>query len=70
MCHVTHLQAARPSKGEQFYIRALLNNHLSALFIDARTIDGVVYSTCQQAVSALSLFINEREAEFVMFEAI
>ncbi|KAI0074753.1 hypothetical protein K474DRAFT_1676861 [Panus rudis PR-1116 ss-1] len=51
--HVTRLHPSRPSEGECFYLRILLQHRPASSFEDLRTIDGVVFPSFQEAAIAL-----------------
>jgi hypothetical protein len=68
--HITRLAAAKPSEGERFYIRSLLQRRPARSFEDLRTVDGTIYPTFQRAAIALGLFVSHQEAEFAMTEAV
>lgn len=68
--HVTRIQAARPSEGERFYLRTILQSKPCTSFTDARTVDHVEYATYQEAACQLGLFTNESEAEMALLEGI
>lgn len=68
--HLTRLMTVKPSAGERFYLRTLLNHRPAVSFADLRTIDGTAYRTYQEAVTALGLFEDVQEAEQAMAEAV
>lgn len=68
--HLARIDSVRPSQGEPFYLRAILQSRPALLFIDARTVNGNVYETFQQAAIALGLFADQNEAQYAMQEAI
>lgn len=68
--HLTQLMAIKPSAGEQFFLRALLNHRAAASYVDLRTIGNTTYATYQEAVTALGLFADVHEAEQAMAEAV
>ena len=59
-----------PSHEEVFYLRTFLQHGAYTSHEDARTVDGVLYDTYQEAVTELGLFVNEKEAEYALLEAI
>jgi hypothetical protein len=68
--HLTRIASAKPSEGERFYIRALLQRRPVRSFEELRTIDGKLYPLFQHAAIALGLFVSHKEAEFAIAEAI
>ncbi len=68
--HVCRLQPARPSEGERFYLRAILQHRAVMSFEDAYTVDGTRYETFQDAANALGLFADDDEGELALLEAI
>lgn len=68
--HATRLQAARPSEGERFYLRSILQHHAVASFTDACTANDIEHQSYQDAASALGLFSDDNEAEHAILEAI
>lgn len=68
--HLTRLMSLRPSAGEVFYLRALLDHCPARSFEHLRTIGGTIYGTFQEAATVLGLFQHRREAEMVMAEAV
>lgn len=68
--HLARIVTVRPSDGEVFYLRALLNARAARSFRDLRTIDGQEYPTFQDAATALGLFEDEHEAEYTLAEAV
>lgn len=68
--HLTRIVSVRPSQGEVFYIRALLNYKPALSFEDLRTVNGEEFPTFQDAATALGLFADRREAEYALAEAI
>ena len=59
-----------PSHGENFYLRTLLQHRPALSFEDARTIDGTLYGTYQEAATELGLFATEKEAKYALLEGI
>lgn len=68
--HATRLQPARPSEGERFYLRTILQHHPVASFTEARTANGIEHESYQDAANALGLFADDNEAEQAILEAI
>lgn len=68
--HVTRLQPARPSEGERFYLRVLLQNRAARSLADCRTIDGQLFPSYQDAAVHLGLFEDDNEAQYAMQEAV
>ena len=68
--HLSRIDPVRPSQGELFYLRAILQSRAVLSFVDARTVNGHVYETFQQTAIALGLFADHNEAHYAMQEAI
>lgn len=68
--HLCRLQPVRPSEGEIFYLRTILQHCPALSFENACTIGGEIYSTFQEAAIAMGLFADNNEAELAMQEAI
>ena len=67
---ITRIHSVLPSRGELFYLRAILQHRPLRSFEDARTVENVIYDTFQQAADALGIFANEKEAEYALNEAV
>jgi hypothetical protein len=70
MAHITRMRAVRPTHGESFHIRHLLDLYPVRSWTELRTIDGVQYDTFQDAAIAAGIFASDNEAELAMREAI
>ena len=68
--HLSRINPVRPSQGELFYLRAILQSRPVLSFIDARTVNDEVYETFQEAAIALGLFADHNEAQYAIHEAI
>lgn len=68
--HVARIQPVAPSQGERFYLRSILVHRPVTSFADARTVDGHVYDTFQEAAAALGIFADQNEAEYALQEAV
>ncbi|PIL35223.1 hypothetical protein GSI_03013 [Ganoderma sinense ZZ0214-1] len=68
--HVARLHTARPTEGERFYFRAILRSRPVRSFVDARTVDGIVLNSFQDAANALGLFADINEGELALTEGI
>lgn len=68
--HVARLYPARPSEGEHFYLRTILQHCPVSSFADALIVDGVSHTYYQDAANALSLFDSMNEGELAINEAI
>jgi hypothetical protein len=68
--HISRIREVRPSEGEVFYLRALLQHRPASSYVDARTINDIECPTFQQAATELGLFANEKESEYALMEAI
>jgi hypothetical protein len=49
--HLTRIHDVPPLHGKVFYLRTLLQHHPSSCYEDARTVDGVVHDTYQEAAT-------------------
>lgn len=68
--HLSRIENVRPSEGERFYLRTLLQHRPALSFEDLRTIDGTEYNTFQEAATALGLFADQNEGIYALKEAI
>jgi hypothetical protein len=68
--HFARLHDISLSHGDAFYLRAILQLRPCSSFLHARTVDGVEYTSYQNAATALHLFSEETEAEYTLREAI
>jgi len=68
--HLTRIQPVRPSQGHLFYLCTILQNRPALSFEDARTVDGMVKPTYQDAAMAMGLFADRNEAQLAMEEAV
>ena len=68
--HATRLQPARPSEGERFYLRSILQHHPITSFTDALSANGIQHLSYQDTANALGLFADDNEAEHAILEAI
>lgn len=68
--HLARLREVPPSRGELFYLRTLLQHRAANSFLDARTINGILCDSYQEAATILGIFADEKEAEYGMREAI
>ena len=68
--HISRIRDVRPSEGDLFYLRALLQHRPASSYVDARTVNGIEYATFQEAATELGLFANEKESEYALMEAI
>jgi hypothetical protein len=60
----------RPSQGELFYLRAILQHGAFRSFSSARTVNGTEFATFQEAANTLGLFADTNEATYALLEAI
>ena len=67
---ITRIHPVPPSKGELFYLRAILRHRSILSFEDARSVNGEMYNTFQEAAVLLGIFANEDEAEYALREGI
>lgn len=68
--HVSRITPARPSEGERFYLRALLQSKSARSFEDLQCVEGTVYESYQLACAAHGLFADNNEGELALLEAI
>ena len=68
--HLSRVNTIRPSQGELFYLRTILQSRAISSFLDARTVNGVIHETFQEAAIALGLFADQNETQYAMDEAI
>ncbi|KAJ7923937.1 hypothetical protein B0H13DRAFT_1453125, partial [Mycena leptocephala] len=68
--HVTRIRSVRPSQGELFYLRAILQNQPCRSFRMARTVGDAEYGSFQEAARERGLFADRNEATYAMLEAI
>jgi hypothetical protein len=68
--HLARVVTVRPTAGEPYYIKLLLNMKAASSWENLRTVDGYLYSTFQEAAVAADLFIRGNEADLVMKEAV
>jgi hypothetical protein len=64
------MQNVNPRHGDVFYLRCILNHWAVRSFLQARTVDGTIYNTYQEAARAMGLFTTENEAELAFGELI
>ena len=67
---ITRIHPVPPSKGELFYLRAILRQRAILSFEDACTVNGEMYDTFQEAAVLLGIFANDDEAEYALIEGI
>lgn len=68
--HVSRIQSVRPSEGDVFYLRAILQNHAAESFEMARTVGDTMFSNYQGAATHLGLFAGQNEAIYAIVEAV
>lgn len=68
--HVTRIQSVRPSQGDLFYLRAILQSRPCRSFALARTVGTVEHPTFQDAANDLGLFADSDEATHAILEGI
>jgi hypothetical protein len=68
--HITRIRSIRPTQGELFYLRAILQTRACRSFAMARTVDDVELGSFQEAALELGLFADSNEAMFAILEAI
>lgn len=68
--HLSRIQSVRPSQGELFYLRAILQHKACLSFRDALTVGNTEYTTFQDVAIQLGLFADSNEATYAMLEAV
>jgi len=68
--HLTRIHHVRPSDGEVFYLRTILQSKAVKSFEDARTANGVVFLSFQEAAGELGLFADSAESTLTLMEAV
>ncbi|KAJ6461951.1 hypothetical protein DFH09DRAFT_959149 [Mycena vulgaris] len=68
--HVTRIRSVRPSQGELFYLRAILQARPCRSFTMARTVRDVTHPTFEEAANDLGLFADSDEATHAVLEGI
>jgi hypothetical protein len=68
--HVSRLRPSRPTEGDVFYLRAILQHKPIRSFQDALTVHDTVHESFQRAAAAIGLFADENEATYAVREAI
>ena len=67
--HLSRIQDVRPTQGETFYLRVILQNKPCRSFKDARTVNGVVFPSYQAAALEMGLFADVNEGIYALQEA-
>ena len=70
LSHFARIRDVSPSRGELFYLRALLQLRPANSFSDLRTVNGIERQSFQDAATAIGLFEHETEANYVLTESI
>lgn len=68
--HVCRIETARPSQGEIFYLRAILQSRPLLSFTDGLSLDHQQFRTYQESTMALGLFSERGEAYYAIQEAV
>jgi hypothetical protein len=68
--HLSRLQPSKPTDGERFYLRTLLQNRPGRSYRGLRTVNGIHYTTFQEAATEMGLFAVEHESDYAMHEAV
>ncbi len=68
--HLCRLNSLRPSQGELFYFRAILQIKPARSFSHALQHEGRIFPDFQSLATALGIFANEKEAFYAMREAV
>ena len=67
--HITRLPTLKPSNGDVFYLRTILQRFPSRSFLQARTIDGKLLPSFQEAANEHGLFLQRHESSLALLEA-
>ena len=67
---VARIQIVSPTAGEVFYLQSLLNKRPARSFEELRTIDGILYSSFNEAALRFGLFSDQNEGHYALSEAI
>ena len=68
--HLSRIQDVRPTQGEIFYLRVILQNKPCRSFHDARTVNGILFPSYQAAAMEMGLFADVNEAIYALQEAV
>ena len=68
--HVTRIRSVRPSQGELFYLRAIIQSRPCRSFLMGRTVGDIEHPTFQEAANDLGLFADSDEATHALLEGI
>lgn len=68
--HLSRIDGVRPSQGELFYLRRILQHRSALSFEDARTVGERIFETYQEAATEMGLFADENEGIYALKEAI
>ena len=68
--HLSRIQTVRPTQGELFYLRCILQHKPVRSFDDARTVNGTLHSSFQLAAIRSGFFADDNEAVYALQEAV
>jgi hypothetical protein len=68
--HIARIRSIRPSQGELFYLRTILQTRSCRSFTAARTVGDVQHTSFQSAATDLGLFADTNEATYAIMEGI
>ena len=68
--HLTRIHHVRPSDGDVFYLRCILQKEPASSFVHARTVNGTIHRTFQDAAQAKGLFSDVSESTLTLTEAV
>ena len=68
--HLARIRPVRPTEGDTFYLRAILQHTPLRSFEDGLCVEGVQYDSFQDAACHMGLFADQNEAQYAMHEAI
>ena len=68
--HLTRIHHVRPSHGDVYYLRCILQNQPAQSFIDARTVGDTIFATYQEAAKEKGLFSDATESTLTLTEGV
>ena len=68
--HLSRIQDVRPTQGETFYLRVILQHKPCRSFEDARTVNGRCFPSYQAAAMEMGLFADVNEGTYALQEAV
>ena len=68
--HLSRIQDIRPTQGETFYLRSILQNKPCRSFEEAQTVNGVLFPSHQAAAMEMGLFADVNKGNYALQEAV